>query len=285
MPPDDLCYLLASATPGLSTLIVRPRLRKESDEEATQWNPKGLHKLPCLRELSLSLVSVEGGKTLAAALAYVPHIEYLTLDMATVGDFLLSTVAAECKRLVELTIRTTSTKASDAGIAAVLSACPQLRSLVLSDCQGRFSSKLWSSIRTLPAAFAKFSVAFNEVGPPHHTWVVDHVASVFHLLTAAPQGLTHFSVTRIIPQAALLAAASASASALAPPPASFIDGLGLSNLQLDPRSSVSVSHNFVPACEDIVAHRKLPQDAMTLLTKHGANLRELEVSIARCSAP
>lgn len=263
VPHDELCYLLASATPGLSTLIVRPQLtaRKEGEahDTSTQWNPQGLHKLPCLRELSLSHLSTEGGKTLAAALPYVRQIEYLTVDMPTVGDFLLSTVAAECKRLVELSLRTTSTKATDAGMAALLKGCTQLRSLVLSDCQGRFTSKLWPSIATLPAPFAKFGVAFNEVGPPHHTWVVDHVASIFHMLAAAPQGLTHFSITRIIPQAALAA------------PRSPLDGLGLSvgNLHLD----------FIPACDDIVAPRRLPTGALTLLTEHGASLRELEVSV------
>lgn len=145
VPFGDFCSSLAQAAPGLSVLICRPNLATADQnrmspallstspsigavlavgasnandtsgettprQEPTRWHAEGISNLPCLRELSLSHLSSDGARALTLAMSRLPHLEYLTLDFLLLEDVLLAAVATNCKRLNELTIRTSGTK-------------------------------------------------------------------------------------------------------------------------------------------------------------------------------
>lgn len=72
----------------------------------------GIHSFPCLRELYLSNLSMEGARNLTMALPYLPHLEHVTLDFTFVEDSLLCNLKEACMNLKTLRIRTTGTKVS-----------------------------------------------------------------------------------------------------------------------------------------------------------------------------
>ncbi|PWN48779.1 hypothetical protein IE53DRAFT_177932 [Violaceomyces palustris] len=168
----------ASSSPrsALGSLLLESPLATEEDEKedasqpvelSSRWDCFGIHTLPCLRELSLSHLSREGVKNLTAALPYLPHIEFLTLDFQFVDDTLLSGVSESCKKVANLTIRTSGTKMTDKGILAIFQGCNDLRSLTLSEVEGRLSKGIWSKIDSLPDSFKSFTYVMNETGPHH----------------------------------------------------------------------------------------------------------------------
>ncbi|PWN93098.1 hypothetical protein FA10DRAFT_290249 [Acaromyces ingoldii] len=146
-----------------------------------RWEAPRLSSLHCLRVLSLSKLSSDGVNQLHMVLQFAPMLEKMTIESLFIDDALLAHVG-KLRYLTNLTLRSSGTKISDKGILSLLEGCASLRSLMLTEVEGRLTKGLWSKVPTLPSSFHTLKVAFSENGS-HHSWTTDHLSSLFDILS------------------------------------------------------------------------------------------------------
>lgn len=120
---------------------------------------------------------------------------------------------------------------------------------------------MWSSLTSLPDPFRHFRLIYSEEGP-HHSWITDHLDTVFMLLELAPHGLQTFCIRTLQPESTYVRL-----NATDPHP-TMLNGVS------------QVKRIISAKCDETVLPRKLPSGALESLTKFGEHLEELNVSYA-----
>ncbi|KAG0656273.1 hypothetical protein C6P46_000341 [Rhodotorula mucilaginosa] len=168
---------------------------------APRWDAPHLASLPAkLTHLSLSNLSSLGAQSLAEhALPALPMLEFVQLEKTLwVDDHVLEAMGRHLKGLGVLKVREMAgTKLSENGLGEVLRGCPELRELHLDCVQGRFSRACWQKLTPLPSNLRVLRLSYSEQGP-HKSWLLDHLASLSHLVDASNSELEHLALTRIV---------------------------------------------------------------------------------------
>lgn len=199
-------------------------------------------------------------------------------------------------------------KTTDKSILTLLES-NSLQSLDLSSVEGRLTKKLWSKISLLSDEFTTLKISFEEKGH-HHTWVTDHLNSLFEIFPATTNGLRVLSVTRIYPlDEKVNNGTSRIGNAGGVGNGNGINSLGLGigisqPLSNYPEPSVGSIQNqnqiqspstlglyspgsnqnsgdntTLPPCNDVVSPRPFPKEGLVALGEYGRSLVTLEVSL------
>ncbi|GAA5874402.1 hypothetical protein JCM3774_005027 [Rhodotorula dairenensis] len=170
---------------------------------AARWDAPHLAALPDkLTHLSLSSLSASGARTLAddaLASSLGTSLEHLELAKTLfVDDQVLAAVGEHAKGLQTLKVREMAgTKLSELGLKHVLDGCPELTELHLDGVQGRFSRACWQKLTPLPANLRVLRLSYSELGP-HKSWLLDHLASLEHLVSPTNSSLRSLALTRTV---------------------------------------------------------------------------------------
>ncbi|UZJ54382.1 hypothetical protein CBS101457_003702 [Exobasidium rhododendri] len=154
---------------------------------------------------------------------------------------------------------------TDKGVAAILEHSESLQSLTLTEVEGRLNRMFWSKLAYLPKSLRSVRVALNEEGP-HHSWISDHLTSIFDALAMAPSGLLTFSLTRITPKGNMI-----------PVTCKTQDGMVLCNGNGKSGQATMLKRVFASACDEAVRPRPFPEGAITRIVEFGACLEVLEL--------
>ncbi|SPO39838.1 uncharacterized protein PSFLO_05319 [Pseudozyma flocculosa] len=215
------------------------------DELCTKWSPDGIDGLGHLRRLYLSHLSLDGWRMLGASIPSLSNIETLSLDCQFVEDTVLCQIGETCKKLRHLCISTGGTKMTAKGLSAVLEGCYALESLTLVDVEGRLPRDTWSSIEPASDRFRTLRYVISTDGH-HHSWVTDHLDSIFASLRTTLLDMAEFVVTRH-------------------------DGAG--------KVSGKLRHDFRSArsTDPVVQPRAIPREALDHLSARGSSLSHLNI--------
>lgn len=258
-PMPQMVPLLSELSPFLTKLAMRPAQITAVSSISSRWDGGGISQLTKLKHLSVSHLSSEGIKALRSALGSMISLSNLTVDSRFADDQLLKQVG-DMAAIENVSVRCTGTKITDKGILWLMENSFSLQSLNLVDFEGRLSKNAWSSIDSLPNSFAHFRISFAEEGP-HHSWVADHIDSMFTLLSKTVDGLKTFSITTN-----------------APKPKYFrINGTEQSPTPADGMQQVKCL--YLNPCDPLLRPRKLPAGALERIQRQGKNLQILELDL------
>lgn len=68
---------------------------------------------------------------------------------------------------------------------------------MITTATGRFSRACWQKLTPLPSNLRVLRLSYSEQGP-HKSWLLDHLASLSHLVDASNSELEHLALTRIV---------------------------------------------------------------------------------------
>lgn len=260
VPPPQFCDLVSILCPRVDSLYVRPAFSALQVGPEHRWSAQGISKLSNLKTFAISHVSAEGIRRITTLLPVAEKLTTLTIDSQFADDQLLRAMG-EMKVLYSLVLRCSGTKVTDKGIISLLENSNTLNYLELNELEGRLSKNLWYNINMLPDTLQHFKMSYSEEGP-HHSWVTDHLDGIFQLFSLSQTPLKTFSITTILPECFYLQVPKSEASA---------QNLNSTTFQL--------RRSYQNACDDKIAPRKMPEDALEKILLHGEELEILELDM------
>lgn len=260
VPPPQFCELMSILCPQIDALYVRPAFSTFSLGSEHRWSAHGISKLSKLKTLAVSHLSAEGVRRITALLPAAEKLTCLTIDSQFADDQLLRAMG-EMKSLSRLVLRCNGTKVTDKGIISLLENSITLKSLELNELEGRLSRNLWYNIGMLPDTLQHFKMSYTEEGP-HHSWVTDHLDGIFQIFSLSQIPLKTFSITTILPECFYVQV---------PNNEPCTQNLNSTTFQ--------VKRSYQNACDDKIAARRLPEDALRKILLYGEELEILELDM------
>lgn len=260
VPPPQFCELVSILCPFVDALYVRPEFSTVNLGPEHRWFAEGISRLSKLKTLAISHISAEGIRRITNLLPAAERLTSLTIDSQFADDQLLRAMG-EMKSLSSLVLRCSGTKVTDKGIISILENSMTLESLELNELEGRLSKNLWYNINVLPDTLQHFKMSYSEEGP-HHSWVTDHLDGIFQMFSLSQTPLKTFSITTILPECFYVQVPKTETSA---------QNLNATTFQL--------KRSYQNACDDKIAARKLPEDALKKILMHGEELEVLELDM------